>query len=360
MDFRVILAILLPLFPWPTIAAAAPSIKGGASSSRYIVELKAGVSQKDWLQRLRLPANTVQWDLVNGFAATLNDDDLRDLRASSDVVNISEDGITSSERWQGLSHSSNYQFPYNDAAAGAGVDIYVFSFCVMLKHRFHSGVDNMYGQVTGTYISSVVAGTRWGVAKNVSAQLSQILTDVLKRARISGLDWIAKDVKATKRPAVVHLHSTRGPDFGPSDIFDNAVANIGAGDENQDVLSSPWPSPARVPSVITVGAVDINDARSSFSNYGPAVDIFAPGTNVFCADVGNMSTSPYRITNNLQGLTLYQASSVVAGIVAYLISKDGNVSPAVMKEKLVRLGAKGVISGIPNGTANVLAQLGPP
>ena len=31
---------------------------------------------------------------------------------------------------------------------------------------------------------------------------------------------------------------------------------------------------------ITVGATDINDARSSFSNWGSCVDIFAPGTDI--------------------------------------------------------------------------------
>ena len=39
-------------------------------------------------------------------------------------------------------------------------------------------------------------------------------------------------------------------------------------------------SPARVPSAITVGATAIDDAETWFSNYGPAVDIFAPGEDV--------------------------------------------------------------------------------
>jgi len=44
-------------------------------------------------------------------------------------------------------------------------------------------------------------------------------------------------------------------------------------------------SPARVPGVFTVGVIGINDAKASFSNYGSAVDIFAPGENITSAGI---------------------------------------------------------------------------
>lgn len=40
------------------------------------------------------------------------------------------------------------------------------------------------------------------------------------------------------------------------------------------------------------------------------------------------------------------ATPHVAGVVAYLISKDGNVSPAAMETKIKNLATKNAISGI--------------
>lgn len=71
---------------------------------------------------------------------------------------------------------------------------------------------------------------------------------------------------------------------GAATALDNAVASltsggvhvvVAAGNSNTDAAST---SPARAPSAITVGASAINDARSSFSNYGSVVDIFAVST----------------------------------------------------------------------------------
>ena len=44
-------------------------------------------------------------------------------------------------------------------------------------------------------------------------------------------------------------------------------------------------SPARVPGVLTVGVININDAKANFSNYGSVVDIFAPGENIISAGI---------------------------------------------------------------------------
>ncbi len=52
---------------------------------------------------------------------------------------------------------------------------------------------------------------------------------------------------------------------------------VAAGNENQDAANV---SPASAASAITVGAIDANDAKASFSNFGASVDIFAPGVKV--------------------------------------------------------------------------------
>jgi subtilisin family serine protease len=49
-------------------------------------------------------------------------------------------------------------------------------------------------------------------------------------------------------------------------------------------------SPARSPQAITVGAIDRTDTRPSWSNWGSAVDIFAPGTDIVSAWLGTDSS----------------------------------------------------------------------
>lgn len=111
-----------------------------------------------------------------------------------------------------------------------------------------------------------------------------------------------------------------------------------------------------MPSVITVGAITIADARSSASNYGSVVDVYAPGQNIISAWIGSPTatniisgTSPVAsilLPGVVFTLISLQAASFVAGLVAYLISVHGNLSPAAMKTLVKSLSLNGVLTGI--------------
>ena len=73
------------------------------------------------------------------------------------------------------------------------------------------------------------------------------------------------------------------------EILDTAVTNavskgmvvvVAAGNANVDACTF---SPAGAASVITVGSTAITDMRSSFSNWGSCVDVYAPGSNITSA-----------------------------------------------------------------------------
>src|SRR4029079_19427823 len=86
-------------------------------------------------------------------------------------------------------------------------------------------------------------------------------------------------------------------------------------------------SPARPPEAITVGATTQTDARASFSNFGPCVDVFAPGQSII--------SSWYTADNaaaSLSGTSM--ASPHVAGVAAVLLSGQPGATPATIAATL--------------------------
>ncbi|EAU91794.1 serine protease [Coprinopsis cinerea okayama7 len=392
MRFFAAFAAATVLLAEPVLSAPGPSLKSverfpGQTTGKYIVKLRPGVSRKQWIRKLRLAANTVNWGLINGFAGILNDQALNTLRESEDVEYITEDGImytmspvTQSDAPWGLQRVSqaarlsntdvaalDYQYTY-DSSAGSGVDIYIADTGILVSHSQFGGrarwggtfgvTGTTDGHGHGTHCAGTAAGAQFGVAKNASLIAVKVLTDGGSGSIagiVSGLDWIRTQVAASGRPSVVSM-SLGG---SASTALDNAVASltaagihvtVAAGNDNRDAANT---SPARTPSAITVGATDIQDGKASFSNFGAAVDVFAPGQNVISAWIGASNSA----TNSISGTSM--ATPHVAGLVAYLISKDGNISPAAMEAKIKDLSVKGAVTGLPSTTANNLAQIGP-
>ncbi|MEP7220767.1 MAG: S8 family serine peptidase, partial [Bacteroidota bacterium] len=104
---------------------------------------------------------------------------------------------------------------------------------------------------------------------------------------IEGLDYATANARSGD---VINL-SLGGP---PSRALDDAVRRaaargikvvVAAGNETEDAgLSSP--SRVNYPGVYTVSAFDINGDMASFSNYGSAVDVSAPGVRILSTRVG--------------------------------------------------------------------------
>lgn len=98
------------------------------------------------------------------------------------------------------------------------------------------------------------------------------------------------------------------------------VVVVAAGNSDQD---SAYYSPAMYSDVISVGAIDSDEQRASFSNYGHMVDVAAPGVAI-------LSTYPTALTP--EGYTPYammagtsMACPHVSGAVAQLLSKNSSM-----------------------------------
>ena len=163
---------------------------------------------------------------------------------------------------------------------------------------------------------------------------------------IAGIDWVtANHVK----PAVANM-SLGG---GASTALDDAVRRsilagvtyaIAAGNSNANACNS---SPARVTQALTVGSSTSADARSSFSNFGTCVDLFAPGSNITSA--WNTSNTA---TNTISGTSM--ASPHVAGVAALYLAGDPSAAPATVHAAVVNNASLNKLTGIGTGSPNRL------
>jgi serine protease len=119
---------------------------------------------------------------------------------------------------------------------------------------------------------------------------------------------------------------------------------IAAGNSNANACNQ---SPARVSQALTVGSSTNADARSSFSNFGTCVDLFAPGSSI----TSSWATSDIA-TNTISGTSM--ASPHVAGVAALYLSGDPTASAAVVHAAIVNNASVNKLSGIGTGSPNRL------
>ena len=85
--------------------------------------------------------------------------------------------------------------------------------------------------------------------------------------------------------------------------------------------------PASYNHVISVGATKLGDQKANFSNYGPTIDLMAPGQNIYSAVAGaDDAYAPYSGTS--------MACPVVSGIAALMLSINPELPPHVIESCL--------------------------
>ncbi|WP_220480984.1 S8 family peptidase [Marilutibacter penaei] len=308
---------------------------------------------------------------LRGFVVDANDEELAQILADDRVAFVEEDGLVSISATQnnatwGIDRVDQRNLPlsgtYTYDTNASGVHAYIIDTGVRGSHNEFSGrMSNGYTAINdgngtndcnghGTHVAGTVGGTTYGVAKGVTVHPVRVLGcdgSGTNSGVIAGMDWVAQN---HVKPAVANM-SLGG---GASSATDQAVARmtnagvtvvVAAGNDNGNACNY---SPARAASAITVGSTTSSDARSSFSNYGTCLDIYAPGSSITSA--WHTSNSA---TNSISGTSM--ASPHVAGIAALYLASNANASPSQVTNAITSNATPNKVSDAKSGSPNLLA-----
>lgn len=320
---------------------------------------------------------------IRGFSAALDQTQLDALNADERVAYIEQDiemSFNSSTAipattWgldridqPNLPLDGNYIYQFD----GSGTNLYVIDTGINTTHseftgRIGGGISFVSGTTSyedcnghGSHVAGTAAGATYGVAPQATIFAVRVFgcTGGTAASTVAAaVDWVTANAAA---PAVVNM-SLGG---GVSTVIDTAVSNsiqsgivyaIAAG--NNYGYDACQISPARVTDAITVGSTTSTDGRSSFSNIGTCVDIFAPGSSIPSAWIGGSNA-----TNTISGTSM--ATPHVAGAALLILDAVPAATPAIVASRISLGAAQNVLANVGTGSPNLLLNTyvpaGPP
>jgi aqualysin 1 len=305
---------------------------------------------------------------LNGFAVEMSEEDAERLSEDFRVKFVEEDAemtadVTQTNPPWGLNRIDQRNLPlngtYNYNWTGAGVRVYVIDTGIRTTHnQFGGRASNVFdafggnGQDCnghGTHVAGTVGGSTYGVAKGALLRGVRVLNcsgSGSTSGVISGVDWVRVN---RINPAVANMSLGGGASTALDTAVNNLVASgvpiaVAAGNSNANACNS---SPARATSAITVGSTTTTDARSSFSNFGTCLDLFAPGSGILSAwFTSNTATA------TLSGTSM--ASPHVAGVAALYRQANPSASATTVRNAIVNNATTNVVTNAGSGSPNRL------
>jgi len=252
-------------------------------------------------------------------------------------------------------------FYYYHSPAGAGVNAYIIDTGIQINNlefedraSWGFAVDNVQqdGNGHGTHVAGTVGGVLYGVAKKVTLIAVKVLNSNgsgTVAGVISGVNYVTSAHNSGTRPSVANMSLGGGRSPSLVSAVENSIAAgisyaVAAGNDNANACNY---SPADAPNAITVGATTSADARSSFSNWGTCVDIFAPGTTITAAWIGARNA-----IRTISGTSM--ASPHICGAAAIVLGMNPTYDPEQVAATLVDSCTTNQLSNVGTGSPNCL------
>jgi subtilisin family serine protease len=245
---------------------------------------------------------------------------------------------------------------YANQNDGEGVNAYVIDTGILPTHwEFEGRAFAIYDALDpegigidcnghGSHVAGTIGGQTFGVAKNVrlfgvrvlNCQGTGTWSDVI--GGVNFVTWHRGQPAQQGVPAVANMSLTGATNRAADAAVRNSIRAqvtyvVAAGNGNSDVSTY---SPAGVIEAITIGATNRFDSRGEFSNFGPTLDLFAPGVSITSAWIGDEL-----MTATCTGTSM--ASPHVAGVVALYLENHRTASPAAVRSALIGISTRDLV-----------------
>lgn len=355
--------------------------KQGMIPGRFIVTLEPGNNPAEVATEFGVEPDFVYRTVLNGFAGEISVAAREGLLRDNRIVRVEQDGIvttsatTQNNATWGLDRIDQRELPldgnYVYTSVGTGVDAYIIDTGIRYTHEeFQGRVNTNYyfdafddGQNGedcnghGSHVAGTVGGAVYGVAKDVNLVAVRVLDCAGSgtfSGVIAGMDWVAENASG---PSVANMSLGGGSSASVDDavgrMYDAGVpVVVAAGNGNiagreQDACDY---SPAGAANAYTIGATTSSDSKTSWSNYGPCVDLFAPGASITSAWYTSDTA-----TNTISGTSM--ASPHVAGVAALFLQDNPTASAQAVYDAVSNLSTKNIVTNSRTDNNHLLYSL---